>query len=118
MLTYFAYICLRASEVDGLTCSCLSTKPTVLRTPSSPSSPPKPSLSQTRARNLASHGVESKCANDLYRGFAPVNLVEWISSCKNVTETRVRFPENPHGLLQRVAARNVVSYKVAAVSGC
>ena len=51
-------------------------------------------------------------------GFAPVNLVEWISSCKNVTETWVRFPEKPHSLLQRVAARNAVSYKVAAVSGC
>ena len=47
-----------------------------------------------------------------------VNLVEWISSCKNVTETQVRFPEKPHSLLQRVAARNVVSYKVAEVSGC
>ena len=60
-------------------------------------------------------GKEDGCAQgrdgngSCRKGFAPVNLVKWISSCKNVTETQVRFPEKPHSLLQRVAARNVVS---------
>ena len=62
-----------------------------------------PSVTHRRATGVV-------CPNrQCHLGFAPVNLVKWISSCKNVTETQVRFPEKPHSLLQRVAARNVVS---------